>query len=512
MHKCVDIIIGMAAGSEGKGKLVSMIAGNYKALVRTGGPNAAHTVYYNGHKEAFHSIPCGSLHAPDALLVFGANAQIDIEYLQKEIKILEKYDRWLDKHSGQPRLVIDPHATVIDSVDKIAENGGRMPDCGELYHHPRDCAVHNAKLTNTDVIVGGPTRKATKEANTCVGCPALPEDSAWKRLGSTTHGAGMNYIRKMCRGTKMAVPAGTELDLVRQVYEEVRGVRIGEPDLGDVLNEVERRLKNGKWVESAKVQPVQLAKDNEFLKPFIGPTAAILNQFVDHNKPIMLEGTQGALLSLHHSYWPKATSRDTNAAVWLSEAGLSPLSVRHIYGVARTFPIRVAGDSGPLSGTEISWDEVTAHATDTHLVEWQRRLEELHSIYHDFQIEAPLDPEEESRVVQEMAVLKERIAAVPRIEEVTTATKRLRRVFTFGEDDFKKAVAINRPTHLMLTFTDYLHTSDADKNRWEDLSQKTRDWVTTLESKLGVFFDYLSTGPLPEHTVDRSIWARSPAA
>lgn len=476
-NRCVDIVVGLAAGSEGKGKIVSMIAQNYKALVRTGGPNAAHTVYLGQEKAAFHQIPCGALHAPEAKLVLGANAQIDIDYLKKEIEILKKHDCYLGS-DGKPRLLIDPHATIIDPIDKVAENGGRMPDCGDLYFHPRDCNIHNNQL-------GG----------TCMGCSKLPQDSAWAKLGSTTHGAGANLIRKTMRGTKMAVLAGQDMDMTQLAKDPLESYNVDEAY--DALVE---GAQNGKWVNAFETVPVRFASDDKFLSQFVGSTVEFLNKLIDENQPIMLEGTQGAMLSLHHSYWPKCTSRDTNAGNWVADAGISPLAVRDIYGVTRTFPIRVAGMSGPLSGTEITWDEVTAHANKVPYVEWKERLEEIMTQLNNTPRE---DPEEDSVLFEESESLKEKIASVTRIEEVTTATKRERRVFNFGEADFSKAVAINRPTKLALTFVDYLDLKDEEKSSWDSLSQDTRDWITTLESKLGVFFNILSTGPMPEHTIIR---------
>ena len=486
-NRCVDIVVGLAAGSEGKGKVISMIAEKYAALVRTGGPNAAHTVIYKGKPVSFHILPCGSLHAPHAKLVMGAGAQLDIDLIKHEIEILKSYNCWLDS-DGKPRLYIDPQATIIETIDKVAENGGRMPDCGDLWFHPRDCDIHNSQL-------GG----------TCAGCSKLPKDSAWSAIGSTTHGTGANYIRKAARGTKMAVLPGMPFRLFDYIQSKLGFEKDYEPTIDEITQRVMEVIPNGAitdWGEFVTTTPVALARDNEFLKPFLAPVAIMLNEMVDRGEEIMLEGTQGALLSVHHSHYPKCTSRDTNASNWAADAGISPLCVRDVYGVTRTFPIRVAGDSGPLSGTEIKWSEVSEHATGKPVVEWMKRLEDL----TDF---------EEKKIIKnklkewagsgegEIKELANNLLSAPYMEEITTATKRKRRVFNFGEADFKKAVCINRPTNLSLTFVDYLNLEDFGKSSWDSLSQRTRDWITTLESKLGVFFKVLSTGPNPEHTIIR---------
>lgn len=437
-NRCVDIVVGGQAGSEAKGHLVTCLTDiPYAALVRSGSTNASHASVYKGVKTFWHQIPCGALFFPNAKLVLAGNAQIDHEYLQREIQILKDHNCWLDKR-GKPRLVIDPNATIIESVDKVAENGGRMPDCGDLYFHPRDCEVHNKQLNGT-----------------CMGCSKLPPDSAWAKLGSTTHGGGVNSIRKITRGTKMAIMLGQPLDLAKyfrdKLPEDATHDEIQEKIL-DIVN-------NGPitdWGNAVEPIPVKFASDDEFTKQFVGDTVSILNRMVDKNQPIMLEGTQGSILSLHFGPQGKTTSRDTNASNWAMEAGISPLAIRDIYMVIRTFPIRVAGDSGPMPGTEITWEEVTEFCGS---------------------------PEP--------------------IIELTSATKRKRRVSTMGEEALRRAIDLNRPTKLMLSFVDYLDYQDREKTSWDSLSQKSRDWITTLESKMGIFFNYLSTGPAPDHTIVR---------
>jgi adenylosuccinate synthase len=428
-NRCVDIVIGLNAGSEAKGKLISYITPGYKALVRQGSVNASHQVVRGGNKYTFHMIPCGCLHNTDAALILGPAAQIGLERLKKEIEILKEQGCWLDSN-GKTRLFIDSHATIIESIDRVAENGGRMPDCGELYTHPLDCDTHNKQLNGT-----------------CIGCSKLPKDSAWggqSGLGSTTSGVGANLIRKICRGTKMALLPGQKFDADKFWKNlSANNTFITVTELLD------------KWYDYIEPVPVTYAKDIPELVPYLVDTVDMLNRMIDRNEPIMIEGTQGAVLSLHHGFPSKTTSRDTNAAIWCADSGISPLAVRDVYGVCRTFPIRVAGNSGPL-GTELTWDEVAKFS------------------------ESP----------------------TPLIEK-TSATKRVRRVFLLDDKIFRKSLDLNRPTKLMLSFVDYLHYSDYGKTSWDSLTQKSRDWITTLESKMGVFFNYLSTGPSYESTIVR---------
>ena len=105
-HRLVDVLVGGQYGSEGKGHIASYLAHEYGLLIRTGGPNAGHTVYYNNKHITFHHLPSGSLHAPYADLLIGPGATIYIPKLQDEISAtnragLAKLDRCI---SGETAL------------------------------------------------------------------------------------------------------------------------------------------------------------------------------------------------------------------------------------------------------------------------------------------------------------------------------------------------------------------------------------------------------------------------
>jgi adenylosuccinate synthase len=107
------------------------------------------------------------------------------------------------------------------------------------------------------------------------------------------------------------------------------------------------------------------------LQPYLNPTRPLLRALLDAGEHVVIEGTQGFGLSLLHSpYFPKATSRDTTAAGALAETGLSPFDVENIVLVLRSFPIRVAGDSGPFGASEIDWEVIARESgATTSLVE-----------------------------------------------------------------------------------------------------------------------------------------------
>ena len=104
------------------------------------------------------------------------------------------------------------------------------------------------------------------------------------------------------------------------------------------------------------------AKDVPILSPYMNDTKSFIHKSLTTGKRIILEGTQGYGLSLLHSKeYPYVTTRDTTAASFISEAGISPFDVDGIVLVIRSFPIRVGGNSGPLFN-EISWDDVSTIA------------------------------------------------------------------------------------------------------------------------------------------------------
>ena len=82
-------VLGLQWGDEGKGKLVDILAGKYDICARfNGGSNAGHTVEANGHKYAFHLLPCGLLY-DSCMNVIGNGVVVHPQALFEEIKQLD---------------------------------------------------------------------------------------------------------------------------------------------------------------------------------------------------------------------------------------------------------------------------------------------------------------------------------------------------------------------------------------------------------------------------------------
>lgn len=195
---------------------------------------------------------------------------------------------------------------------------------------------------------------------------------------------------------------------------------------------------------------VRMARDIEALRPYVGipgnyhgTTADCLERAYRAGQTVLLEGTQGSGLSTFHGQYPYVTSRDTNVAGCLAEAGISPSRVRKILMVVRPMPIRVGnpdGDEGHTSGG-------LKHETTFRIIATK----------------AGLDPDEVEAA------------------EITSTTKRKRRVGWFEWDQFRRACALNAPTDLVLTFADYLDKENRQARRFEQLHIDTIKFIEELE-------------------------------
>jgi adenylosuccinate synthase len=194
-------------------------------------------------------------------------------------------------------------------------------------------------------------------------------------------------------------------------------------------------------------------------------------QHMLNDSKTLLEGSQGYLLSISSSNYPFTTSRITNTAGYLSFANASPRLLRNVYGVFRTFPIRVSnrdknkpldnifnkstyktkddfvGTSGSMNGQEISWEELRNMSGS-----------------------------------DELSV------------EVTTVTKLPRRIATFSYKDYIKAIIENGVTHPVMTFMNYIDVKDYDIERYENLSEKSKNFIGGIEA-IGIPFYAVSTSP-----------------
>ena len=112
----LDLLLGLQWGDEGKGKIVDAITPDYDIIARfQGGPNAGHTIEFDGHKHVLHTIPSGIFNK-DSVNVIGNGVVIDPAIFLKEINGLKKFD--LDLHG---KLLISKRAHIILPTHKIID-------------------------------------------------------------------------------------------------------------------------------------------------------------------------------------------------------------------------------------------------------------------------------------------------------------------------------------------------------------------------------------------------------
>jgi adenylosuccinate synthase len=112
----VDVIVGGAYGSEGKGQIAAYLAPEYELLVRVGGPNAGHSVYELPRRFVFHHLPSGS-RTSTAKLMIAPGAVLYVPGLQEEISKCG---------IDHTRLTIDPQAMIISESDRQNETDLQM--------------------------------------------------------------------------------------------------------------------------------------------------------------------------------------------------------------------------------------------------------------------------------------------------------------------------------------------------------------------------------------------------
>lgn len=327
------VVVGGQFGSEGKGKVVSLLAQDGEPwVVRCGGPNSGHTTRVADKELIVRQVPAGVSNSNATLLV-AAGCVVDEDLLLKEIETL-RVDR--------DQIVVDPRAVLLEPSDRTDEQDGVF------------------------------------------------------RIGSTASGTGAALIRRMRRGGSVR------------------------------LVESSSRLRQRCRIETV---------------------AGLLHRHLDSGGHVIVEGTQGFGLSLLHSpLYPFTTSRDTTAAAFCMETGLSPRAVTDTVLVLRTYPIRVGGNSGPMNG-ELSWD-----------------------------------------------IVRERSGAPAAVPEFTSVTKRLRRVGEFDFDLVRNAVEYNRPTSIALMGLDRLDYANTGVESAEHLSGSARDFILRIEQMTGVPVEWVGTG------------------
>lgn len=161
--------------------------------------------------------------------------------------------------------------------------------------------------------------------------------------------------------------------------------------------------------------PAQINKmkriNGAVVKDHASKTNAIVAAYVANESHMnFIEVSQGYSLGINSGFYPYTTSRECTVMQALSDANIHPSMYRSSIMVVRTFPIRVAGNSGPCypDQRELTWEDLG------------------------------VEP------------------------EITTVTKKVRRVFSWSDQQFAEALNANRPDVVFLNFCNYLQNLNVD--------------------------------------------------
>ncbi len=134
-----DVLLGLQWGDEGKGKIVDVLTKQYDIIARfQGGPNAGHTLEFDGIKHVLHTIPSGIFHK-DVINLIGNGVVIDPIIFKKEIEALKQYDDKIIERllvSRKAHLILPTHK-ILDAASEAAKGkkkiGSTLKGIGPTY-------------------------------------------------------------------------------------------------------------------------------------------------------------------------------------------------------------------------------------------------------------------------------------------------------------------------------------------------------------------------------------------
>jgi adenylosuccinate synthase len=271
------------------------------------------------------------------------------------------------------------------------------------------------------------------------------------------------FVYEKCR---LLIGAGSNIhvaQLLKEVEETKVKNRIGVDQQASIIEEkhstqdkTSAHLKGlgttgwgvGPAIEERVRRTAKIAKEIPELKPYLTDVAEEANNAIDQGKKVLIEGTQGLLLSLYHGTYPYVTGRDTSAAAICSEAGVGPTKVDDVLIVFKSFMTRVG--AGPLPG-ELTKEEAIKRG-------WF---------------------------------------------ETAAGTGRERRSAPFNFELAKKAVKINGATQAALTKLDAVYPQCKGAKTYEDLPKEAKEFVKEIEKQTGIPVVLIGTGPEALDIIDR---------
>ena len=293
-----DILLGLQWGDEGKGKMVDVLTPKYDVVARfQGGPNAGHTLEFNGQKYVLRSIPSGIFQGGKTNLI-GNGVVLDPVLFRKEVEELSA-----SGHNVQEHLLISKKAHLIL-----------------------------------------PTHRLLDQANEAAKGKA--------KIGTTGKGIGPTYTDKISRN---GLRVGDILEGFEAKYQQARDRHI---EMINGLN-ASAVAKGGTAVsmEGLEALEKEWMEAIEFLRGFqLVDSEHFVNKALQADKSILCEGAQGSLLDIDFGSYPFVTSSNTVCAGACTGLGIAPSKVGEVYGIFKAYCTRVG--AGPFP-TEL-FDETGA--------------------------------------------------------------------------------------------------------------------------------------------------------
>lgn len=271
------------------------------------------------------------------------------------------------------------------------------------------------------------------------------------------------FVHEKCR---LLIGAGSNVE-VAQFLKEVEETnvknRIGIDSQASIIEEkhsaqdkASAHLKGlgttgrgvGPAIEERVRRTAKIARDVPELKPYLADVAAETNNAINGGKNVLLEGTQGLMLSLFYGTYPYVTGRDTSASAICSEAGVGPTKVDNVLVVLKSFMTRVG--TGPLPG-ELPKEEAMKRG-------WF---------------------------------------------ETAAGTGRDRRSAPFNFELAKKAVMLNGATQVAVTKLDCVYPKCEGARTYDDLPSDAKQFINEVEKQTRVAAALIGTGPEALDIIDR---------
>ncbi|MDR1459929.1 MAG: adenylosuccinate synthase [Bacteroidales bacterium] len=282
----IDVLLGLQWGDEGKGKIVDVLTPHYDMVVRfQGGPNAGHTLEFDGQKIVLHTIPSG-IFREDTVNVIGNGVIID------------------------PFIMLNREIKQISAITEVKS---------KLYISEK-----------AHLIL--PTHRLLDAANETI--------RGVNKIGSTLKGIGPTYTDKIGR---IGLRVGDLLSAnFQQMYEYLKNIHLKQIeamkfDYTTVL------------IDGMSFDEYELAwhKSSQMLKSYhICATEYLINNALTEGKKILAEGAQGTLLDVEFGSYPYVTSSNTITAGVCSGLGVAPSKIGTVYGLFKAYCTRVG--EGPF--------------------------------------------------------------------------------------------------------------------------------------------------------------------